>query len=76
MRGAKIEDVAPNAKHLSTKHGVSEIIIHVGTNNTYDSPEKIAAKITSLCETTDNISDNFIYHPSQEPVSLPTQEGG
>ena len=64
MRGAKIEDVAPNAKHLSTKHGVSEIIFHVGTNNTYDSPEKIAAKTTSLCETlpTTSVTISSIIH--------------
>ena len=71
MRGAKIEDVAPNGKHLSTKHGVSEIILHVGTNNTYDSPEKIAAKITSLCETlpTTSVTISSIIHRKNQSVS-------
>ena len=50
MRGAKIEDLAPNATHLSAKYDVSGIILHVGTNNTSDNPENIAAKITSLGE--------------------------
>ena len=71
MRVAKIEDAAPNAKHLSTKHGVSEIILHVGTNNTYDSPEKIAAKITSLCETlpTTSVTISSIIHRKNQSVS-------
>ena len=50
MRGAKIEDIAWNAKHMSTKYNVSDIILHVGTNNTSDSAETIASKITSLGE--------------------------
>ena len=71
MRGAKIEDLAPNAKHMSTKHGVSEIILHVGTNNTYDSPEKIDAKITSLCETlpTTSVTISSIIHRKNQSVS-------
>ena len=51
MRGAKIEDVAQRAKEIASKHSVSDVIIHVGTNNTSDDPETIAAKITSLCDT-------------------------
>ena len=51
MRGAKIEDVVQRAKDIASKHSVSEVIIHVGTNNTSDDPETIAAKITSLCDT-------------------------
>ena len=51
MRGAKIEDVAQRAKETASKHSVSEVIVHVGTNNTSDDPETIAAKITSLCDT-------------------------
>ena len=50
MRGAKIDDLASCVTHLSTKHNVSEIILHVGTNNTSDDPGSIAAKITSLGE--------------------------
>ena len=51
MRGAKIEDLAQRAKETASKHSVSEVIVHVGTNNTSDDPETIAAKITSLCDT-------------------------
>ena len=51
MRGANIEDVAKRAKETASKHSVSEVIVHVGTNNTSDDPETIAAKITSLCDT-------------------------
>ena len=51
MRGAKIEDVAQRAKGIASKHSVSDVIAHVGTNNTSDDPETIAAKITSLCDT-------------------------
>ena len=51
MRGATIEDVAQTANTIATKHGVSEVILHVGANNTSDDPETIAAKITSLCDT-------------------------
>ena len=50
MRGAKIEDIAQRAKQTSSTHSVSELIVHVGTNNTSDDPETIAAKITSLCD--------------------------
>ena len=39
------------ANDIASKHSVSEVIIHVGTNNTSDDPETIAAKITSLCDT-------------------------
>ena len=51
MRGAKIEDVAQRAKETASKHSVSEVIVHVGTNNTSDDPETIAAKITSVRDT-------------------------
>ena len=51
MRGEKIEDVAQRAKETASKHSVSEMIVHIGTNNTSDDPETIAAKITSLCDT-------------------------
>ena len=51
MRGAHIEDVAQRAKDTASKHSVSEVIVHVGTNNTSDDPDTIAAKITSLCDT-------------------------
>ena len=51
MLGAKIEDVAQRAKETASKRSVSEVIVHVGTNNTSDDPETIDAKITSLCDT-------------------------
>ena len=51
MRVAKIKDVAQRAKETASKHSVSEVIVHVGTNNTSDDPETIAAKITSLSDT-------------------------
>ena len=50
MRGATIEDVAQRSNDIASTHSVSEVIIHVGTNNTSDDPETIAAKITSLCD--------------------------
>ena len=50
MRGAKIEDIAQRAKQTSSTHSVSEVIINVGTNDTSDDPETIAANITSLCD--------------------------
>ena len=41
MRGAKIKDIAPNGKHLSTKQDISEIILHVRINNTSDNPKTV-----------------------------------
>ena len=41
MRGAKIEDVAQRAKETASKHSVSEVIVHVGTNNTSNDPKQL-----------------------------------
>ena len=70
MRGAKIEDIAWNAKHMSTKHNVSDIILHVGTNNTSDSAEIIASKITSLGESLQpkKVTISSIIHRTKQTV--------
>ena len=76
MRGAKIEDVAQRAKETASKHSVSEVIVHVGANNTSDDPETIAAKITFLCDTRQaNTSNRFIHHTPKIPITVRTQEG-
>ena len=74
MRGAKIEDVAQRANDIASMHSVSEVIIHVGTNNTSDDPETIAAKITSLCDTLQptSVTTSSIIHRKYE--SLPERK--
>ena len=71
MRGAKIEDVAQRAKETASKHSVSEVIVHIGTNNTSDDPETIAAKITSLCDTLQPtlVTVSSIIHRKYQSVS-------
>ncbi len=44
MRGAKIEDVAQRAKETASKHSVSEVIVHIGTNNTSDDQKPLPQK--------------------------------
>ena len=74
MRGAKIEDVAQRANDIASKHSVSEVIIHVGTNNTSDDPETIAAKITSLCDTLQATSVTISSIIHRQYQSLPERK--
>ena len=56
--GAKINDAFDITKDLVETHQVSEIIIHLGTNNltSDDEPNEIVAKMASFC---DNLSKSF-----------------
>ena len=48
--GAKIDDLSTMIMDGSIVIQTSELIVHVGTNNTRDDAETISTKIESLCE--------------------------